>query len=69
MNDMNLRENTMQVEEEEFQYELIYPGIQKEDTKLKGIDLFCGIGGFRLAMQNNGIDCIFSCLLYTSRCV
>lgn len=57
---MNLRENTMQVEEEEFQYELIYPGIQKEDTKLKGIDLFCGIGGFRLAMENNNIDCVFS---------
>ena len=27
---------------------------------LKGIDLFCGIGGFRLAMQNSGVDCVFS---------
>ena len=27
---------------------------------LKGIDLFCGIGGFRLAMDNNGVKCVFS---------
>lgn len=26
----------------------------------KGIDLFCGIGGFRLAMQDNNIECVFS---------
>ena len=25
-----------------------------------GIDLFCGIGGFRLAMQENNVSCIFS---------
>ena len=25
-----------------------------------GIDLFCGIGGFRLAMQDNGVKCVFS---------
>lgn len=29
-------------------------------TPLKGIDLFCGIGGFRLAMENSGVDCVFS---------
>lgn len=28
--------------------------------KIRGIDLFCGIGGFRIAMQTNGIDCVFS---------
>ena len=28
--------------------------------KYKGIDLFCGIGGFRLAMQDNGVECVFS---------
>ena len=28
--------------------------------KYKGIDLFCGIGGFRLAMQDNNVDCVFS---------
>lgn len=27
---------------------------------LKGIDLFCGIGGFRIAMQDNNVDCVFS---------
>lgn len=27
---------------------------------LTGIDLFCGIGGFRLAMQRCHIDCVFS---------
>ena len=26
----------------------------------KGIDLFCGIGGFRLAMENSGVKCVFS---------
>ncbi len=30
-------------------------------TKIyKGIDLFCGIGGFRLAMQENNVKCVFS---------
>lgn len=28
--------------------------------KYKGIDLFCGIGGFRLAMEKNNITCVFS---------
>ncbi len=26
----------------------------------KGIDLFCGIGGFRLAMEENNVQCVFS---------
>lgn len=26
----------------------------------RGIDLFCGIGGFRLAMDENNVDCVFS---------
>lgn len=26
----------------------------------KGIDLFCGIGGFRLAMQRSNVECVFS---------
>ena len=29
--------------------------------KLKFIDLFCGIGGFRLAFDRAGADCVFSC--------
>ena len=32
----------------------------KKKNKYKGIDLFCGIGGFRLAMEENNIDCVFS---------
>ena len=26
----------------------------------KGIDLFCGIGGFRLAMKSINVKCVFS---------
>lgn len=28
--------------------------------KYKGIDLFCGIGGFRLAMNDSNVECVFS---------
>lgn len=28
--------------------------------KYRGIDLFCGIGGFRLAMDENNVECVFS---------
>ena len=28
--------------------------------KYKGIDLFCGIGGFRIAMEDNNVECVFS---------
>ncbi|TYK66150.1 DNA cytosine methyltransferase [Colwellia echini] len=36
--------------------------IEKPNTNnsLKFIDLFCGLGGFRLAAENNGMDCVFS---------
>ena len=33
--------------------------MSKIDT-LRGIDLFCGIGGFRLAMEENNVKCVFS---------
>ncbi|MCI6727487.1 MAG: DNA cytosine methyltransferase [Alloprevotella sp.] len=29
-------------------------------NKYKGIDLFCGIGGFRIAMNHNNVECVFS---------
>ncbi len=28
--------------------------------RYRGIDLFCGIGGFRLAMEENDVQCVFS---------
>ena len=28
--------------------------------KIRGIDLFCGIGGFRIAMEETGVECVFS---------
>ena len=30
------------------------------NKQYKGIDLFCGIGGFRLAMEECGVECVFS---------
>jgi DNA (cytosine-5)-methyltransferase 1 len=29
--------------------------------KLKFVDLFCGIGGFRIAFEQAGAECVFSC--------
>lgn len=29
-------------------------------NRYKGIDLFCGIGGFRLAMEDSNVQCVFS---------
>ncbi|MEW6301826.1 MAG: DNA (cytosine-5-)-methyltransferase [Verrucomicrobiota bacterium] len=31
------------------------------DQKLRFIDLFCGIGGFRFAFERTGCECMFSC--------
>ena len=37
-------------------------GIKMETGKsLEFIDLFCGVGGIRLGMENSGFKCIFSC--------
>lgn len=34
--------------------------LQMKTPTYKGIDLFCGIGGFRLAMEDNNVQCVFS---------
>lgn len=31
------------------------------DKRLKFIDLFAGIGGFRMGMERNGFECVYSC--------
>ena len=31
-----------------------------EQQRLKFVDLFCGIGGFRLAFERAGCQCVFS---------
>jgi len=33
----------------------------KPTSKLRFIDLFCGIGGFRIAFEKAGCECVFSC--------
>ena len=38
----------------------IIPFPKKSKTSFKFIDLFAGIGGFRIALQNLGGECIFS---------
>ena len=34
--------------------------MNKRVQRYRGIDLFCGIGGFRLAMESAGVKCVFS---------
>ena len=38
-----------------------YRVAQTPGRKLRFIDLFCGIGGFRLAFERAGCECVFSC--------
>lgn len=55
---------TSKVAEEALQYGIFdtiqAPFLPKKNYKFKFIDLFAGIGGFRLAMQNLGGKCVFT---------
>lgn len=42
----------------DLKFDVPFPPIKKE--KFKFVDLFAGIGGFRIAMQNLGGNCVFS---------
>lgn len=57
-------EVTSKVAEEALQYGIFdtiqAPFLPKKNYKFKFIDLFAGIGGFRLAMQNLGGKCVFT---------
>nr|WP_298332633.1 DNA (cytosine-5-)-methyltransferase [uncultured Christiangramia sp.] len=59
-----LHENLNIAEEPEFQYYLPIkwdiPFPPPEKPKFKFIDLFAGIGGIRMAFQNNGGKCVFT---------
>ena len=35
-------------------------GSKRRNQKLRFIDLFCGIGGFRIAFEKSGAECVFS---------
>lgn len=34
---------------------------RKQKTHLRFVDLFCGIGGFRIGFETAGTECVFSC--------
>ncbi len=38
------------------------------NDKIKFIDLFAGIGGFRLGMEKNGFECVYSCEINEHAC-
>lgn len=63
--DFQKNENNNSIVEEDALQQLLFevenvPFPTHENFTFKFIDLFAGVGGFRIAMQNNGGKCIFS---------
>ena len=54
---MKARINSASINEDAVTY-----GFNRSDTskKLRFIDLFCGIGGFRIGFEKTGAKCVFS---------
>lgn len=58
---MPKKKNTKKAVCEDQAYYGLYDHSSQPLNKLRFVDLFCGIGGFRLAFERAECDCVFSC--------